>query len=203
MCIYKIVGKMIDVLFTKNVLRYTIGYGSYIYGSIGMIFKKPSTTKYKWLGHYLIGDGSPLIMPKWMIEQDTTVFDSSCVKDKEICEMCGDNLYRCVGRFKITYDNDHKVLHSIDKYDWHSSQLNKKALVEDYSIEFPIKNTIIRRILCTLYSYSQVLQDIMIYHDYVQTYYDFVEYLRISDSFWEYLGGTPFFTILFYQYKEK
>ena len=199
----ELVGKMIDVICTKNVLRYMIGYGSYMYGTVGMWFKRPSTTKYKWLGHYLIGDGSPLMMPKWMIEQDSTVYDSSCVKDKKICEMCGDDLYRCVGRFKITYDNDYKVLHSIDKYDWHGSQLKEKALVEDYSIEFPIKNTIIRRILCMLYSYSQVLQNIMIYPDYVQTYYDFVEYLRISDSFWEYLGGTPFFTILFYQYKEK
>ena len=196
----ELIGKGIDVICTKNVMRYGIGIGCSIYGRIGMLLKKPSCTKYKWLGHYLIGDGTPLVMPKWMIEYDS-VLNEEILINGEVCYRCDRNMYLCVGRFIVSYDKDHRVLHSIDKYDWNKGVFNDNVDLHE-GVRIFTDSLTFCKILGLLFEYSNTLQKCLEI-EYTDCVRGTNIHINVLDSFWEYLGGTPFFTILFYEYKEK
>jgi hypothetical protein len=181
-------------------LRLIIGSFCKVVGAIGIFARDVRFVRYYWLGHYLIGKGSSLILPKWMVKLDSNLSDKEYVKlmHTKVYNPKRINipLYHCVGGFTVIYSNKRDCLCSMDHYDFHS----RDGIWDMINVRIPNH-------IGALYQY---LNDTLgLYNDYF-TCYKFSDwkcrrryYLSIYDNFWVDLNGTPFTTYIIYNYKEK
>jgi hypothetical protein len=202
-----IVGNSIMVKLGLRIFGYVLGVCCYLVGSYGIVMRKRRLVKFKWLGHYLVGEGSPLTLPVWLIEQDQTLTNEDVLRLNngnvvEPWDRHTDNaVFYCIGRFTVHYDDTSRALNSIDVYDFSRNAVRHPG-DSDYDMFIPFcgyKCSFLGGLLHILDKYCR--HSLTQLHLFVTVNTAEEVLLQASDIwFAEIFTGTPFETTISYTF---
>lgn len=182
----------------KTIVRYIIGIVCWLIGHRDI--------RYKWLSHYLIGNGRSLRVPAEVVDESINQYVATSCAGEAYRPDSSRRLFWLVGTFtwSITDAPGGKVMYGVDRYDWHANRFYcPNCGAWGYDIEDGYcqycgaaaepdwwwSPTLIPSIVAkTMRAIWPACRDYIDIGD--------MGTLAISNGFWPFIGGTEFDTII-------